>query len=174
MFMFISIGFRPAFILKYSTFKIMKFGGSATTITRIPLLQFMEVDKLPTYEGVIQYLFKQKRTKHFLFGNGFSMDDVGPHNAYKPGFAFEAGIRPLLPLSIKSRIWYQGESNSLEPERVAEYGSLQKLLIDDYRAKWMNPDLPSYWVQLSSIDTTDYQSQYWPQFRDEQWKRCIK
>ena len=28
--------------------------------------------------------------------------------------------------------------------------------------------MPFYWVQLSSIDTANYKSQYWPQFRDEQ------
>ena len=30
--------------------------------------------------------------------------------------------------------------------------------------------MPFYWVQLSSIDTVTYQSQYWPEFRDEQRK----
>lgn len=97
-------------------------------------------------------------------------DDLGPNHAYKPGFAFEAGMKPLLSLPVKGVIWYQGESNSLEPARVAEYGALQKLLVDDYRAGWKNPNLPFYWVQLSSIDTANYQSQYWPQFRDEQRK----
>jgi len=30
--------------------------------------------------------------------------------------------------------------------------------------------MPFYWVQLSSIDTTNYLSKYWPQFRDTQRK----
>jgi sialate O-acetylesterase len=101
--------------------------------------------------------------------NGYK-DDLGLNHAYKPGFAFAAGIKPLLPLPIKGVIWYQGESNSLEADRVAEYRALQHLLIDDYRSHWHQPDLPFYWVQLSSIDTANYQSQYWPQFRDEQRK----
>ena len=33
----------------------------------------MEIDKLPTYQEVITYLDMKKRTKHLLFGNGFSM-----------------------------------------------------------------------------------------------------
>jgi sialate O-acetylesterase len=41
-------------------------------------------------------------------------------------------------------------------------------LIKDYRSKWQEPDMPFFWVQLSSVDTPYYQSQYWPQFRDEQ------
>lgn len=97
-------------------------------------------------------------------------DDLGLNHAYKPGFAFECGIVPLLPLPVKGVIWYQGESNSLEKDRVIEYRELMHLLINDYRKKWNNPAMPFYWVQLSSIDTANYQSQYWPLFRDEQRK----
>jgi sialate O-acetylesterase len=101
--------------------------------------------------------------------NGYK-DDLGLNHAYKPGFAFESGIKPLLSLPIKGVIWYQGESNSLEKERVEEYKDLMHLLIDDYRANWKQPTMPFYWVQLSSIDTANYQSKFWPQFRDEQRK----
>lgn len=95
-------------------------------------------------------------------------DDLGPHHAYKPGFAYESGVASLLPFPIKGVLWYQGESNSLEKERVEEYKDLLQLLIADYRKSWKQPTLPFYWVQLSSIDTATYKSQYWPQFRDEQ------
>lgn len=101
--------------------------------------------------------------------NGFK-HDLGPNHAYKPGFAYESGVKPLLSFPIKGVLWYQGESNSLEKERVEEYKDLLHLLIDDYRAGWKQPSMPFYWVQLSSIDTTNYKSQYWPQFRDEQRK----
>jgi sialate O-acetylesterase len=99
--------------------------------------------------------------------NGFK-DEQGLNHAYKPGFAFEAGIQPLLPMPVKGIIWYQGESNSLEPARVEEYRELQTLMIKDYRKQWKKPAMPFYWVQLSSIDTVNYQSKYWPRFRDEQ------
>lgn len=95
-------------------------------------------------------------------------DDLGLNHAYKPGFAYESGVKPLLNFPIKGVLWYQGESNSLEKERVDEYKDLLHLLIDDYRRKWKQPDMPFYWVQLSSIDTATYSSQYWPQFRDGQ------
>lgn len=97
-------------------------------------------------------------------------DELGPNHAYKPGFAYAAGIQPLINLPIKGVLLYQGESNSQEMERVNEYAGLQKLLINDYRKQWHQPDLPFYWVQLSSIDTLKYKSQLWPQFRDEQRK----
>lgn len=101
--------------------------------------------------------------------NGYG-DDLGLNHAYKPGFAFAGGIEPILPLPIKGVLWYQGESNALEWARVEEYKDLLHLLIDDYRARWNQPTMPFLWVQLSSIDTLKYHSQYWPQFRDEQRK----
>ena len=33
----------------------------------------MSVDSLKTYQDIVKYLNKQKRTKHLLLGNGFSM-----------------------------------------------------------------------------------------------------
>lgn len=97
-------------------------------------------------------------------------DEYGPNHAYKPGMAYDAGIAPILPFAVKGVLWYQGESNSLEADRVKEYRALLHLLIDDYRKKWKQPEMPFYWVQLSSIDTTNYKSHYWPEFRDEQRK----
>jgi sialate O-acetylesterase len=99
--------------------------------------------------------------------SGFK-DEQGLNHAYKPGFAYEAGIEPLLPMPVKGVIWYQGESNSLEATRVEEYRELQKLMVGDYRNKWKQSAMPFFWVQLSSIDTANYQSKYWPRFRDEQ------
>lgn len=97
-------------------------------------------------------------------------DELGPNHGYKPSFAFEAGIQPLVPLPIKGVLWYQGESNAQELDRVMEYAALQKLMIEDYRKLWKNENLPFYWVQLSSIDSISYKSQLWPLFRDEQRK----
>jgi sialate O-acetylesterase len=97
-------------------------------------------------------------------------DGNGKNHAYKPGFAFKAGILPLLNIPIKGILCYQGESNAQEMERVNEYGALSALLIKDYRKKWRQPALPFYYVQLSSIDTLKYNGALWPQFRDEQRK----
>jgi sialate O-acetylesterase len=95
-------------------------------------------------------------------------DELGLNHAYKPGFAYASGIVPLLSFPIKGVLWYQGESNSLEAARVNEYKALMHLLITSYREGWHQQRLPFYWVQLSSIDTPYYHSEYWPQFRDLQ------
>ncbi len=104
-------------------------------------------------------------------------DENGNNHAFKPGFAYSAGIEKLLPLPVKGILCYQGESNAQEIERVNEYAALSKLLIEDYRKKCLptgqagkQPQLPFYFVQLSSIDTVKYKGHLWPQFRDEQRK----
>ncbi len=97
-------------------------------------------------------------------------DEYGKNHAFKPGFAFEAGIKSLLPMPVKGIICYQGESNAQEMERVMEYGALTALMVNDYREKWKKPALPFYFVQLSSIDSANYKSQLWPLFRNEQRK----
>jgi len=97
-------------------------------------------------------------------------DEYGNNHSFKPGFAYEAGIVPILNLPIKGILCYQGESNAQETERVNEYADLSALMVADYRKKWKQPELPFYFVQLSSIDTLKYKGQLWPQFRDEQRK----
>lgn len=97
-------------------------------------------------------------------------DEYGNNHSFKPGFAYESGIAPILNFPIKGILCYQGESNAQELERVNEYAALSSLMIEDYRAKWQQPQLPFYYVQLSSIDTIRYKGHLWPQFRDEQRK----
>ena len=96
-------------------------------------------------------------------------DPDGPHT-FQSGFAFEHLIKPLTVLPIRGILFYQGESNAQEIERVTEYAALMQVLVKNYRLEWDAPTLPFYFVQLSSIDSVKYKSQYWPQFRAEQLK----
>ena len=97
-------------------------------------------------------------------------DENGKNHPYKPGFACSAGIEQLSPMAIAGVICYQGESNAQEMERVREYAALSRLMMKNYRKRWKSGRLPFYFVQLSSIDSVNYKSQLWPQFRDEQRK----
>ena len=100
-------------------------------------------------------------------------ENIGDQNlnfshAFKPSFIYEAGVNQLMQLPIAGILWYQGESNAQEIDRVEEYAELQKIMLDQYRVSWKLPKLPFYFVQLSSIDSTSYKSQYWPLFRAKQ------
>ena len=66
----------------------------------------------------------------------FQRQPTGPYNAM---------IAPVLKFPLKGVIWYQGESNELNP---CEYKSLFSLMIQDWRKKNQNDRLPFLFVQL--------------------------
>jgi sialate O-acetylesterase len=62
-------------------------------------------------------------------------------------------IAPLTNYGLKGVLWYQGESN------VGNAGAYKKLLpslINDWRNKFMRPDLPFYYVQLPNYGDMRY------------------
>jgi sialate O-acetylesterase len=143
-----------------------------------PLESFIGEDALLTDAD-----FKQKVQGNWLFNDALPVwirqrglqnlenvnyrygDENGPNHAFKPGFAFKSGVLPLKDLPISGVLVYQGESNAEETARVEEYGKLFRLLTAQYRQLWGSPELPFYWVQLSSIERP-----LWPVFREEQRK----
>ena len=84
---------------------------------------------------------------------------LGRH-PYEPCYLYESGILPLQRYPIKGVIWYQGESNAHNKDAHAK---LFSLLVDGWRQNWNNPDMPFYFVQLSSLNRP-----LWPWFRDSQ------
>lgn len=80
---------------------------------------------------------------------------------YEPTYNYEAGISKLTGFPIKGVIWYQGESNTHNPELFSyEF----PLMVKSWRKKW-GFNFPFYYVQLSSINRPS-----WPFFRDVQSK----
>ena len=89
-------------------------------------------------------------------------DELGPNHSFKPGFMWEAAIRPLVPFALRGAIWYQGESNAETARRVAQHGKLLPLLIDQWRMHWKN-EFPFIFAQLPAL-----RREQWPLFRDQQ------
>lgn len=79
---------------------------------------------------------------------------------YAPCYLFETGIRPLQQFPIRGVIWYQGESNA---HNVNVHRKLFKWLVASWRSYWEKPDMPFYYVQLSSLNRPS-----WTWFRDSQ------
>lgn len=86
---------------------------------------------------------------------------------YEPAYLFESAILPLERYAIRGVLWYQGESNA---ENTELHEQLFSLLEDSWRGYWDNPQLPFYFVQLSSISTRPS----WPHFRDSQRRLAQK
>lgn len=70
---------------------------------------------------------------------------------HQPAVLYNAMIAPLLPLSIRGVIWYQGESNADNLKDALEYKTLFPAMIKDWRNHWGRGDFPFLFVQLSSF-----------------------
>lgn len=66
---------------------------------------------------------------------------------WKPTGLFNAMIAPLLNFSISGVIWYQGESNTKNPE---QYKALFPAQIRNWRNRWQQ-DFPFIYVQLANF-----------------------
>lgn len=69
--------------------------------------------------------------------------------AVLPTVLYNRMLAPLLPMSIKGVIWYQGESNVARPR---QYRELFAGLIDAWRAYFRNPEMPFYFVQIAPYE----------------------
>lgn len=67
---------------------------------------------------------------------------------YYPSLLFNAMINPIIPFGIKGFLWYQGEANEAE---AYNYRKLFPMLIDDWRKRWKQGDLPFLYVQLANF-----------------------
>ncbi len=85
---------------------------------------------------------------------------------WKPTGLYHGMMAPCHSYTIGGFIWYQGESNTHEPDN---YRGLMERLIEGYRKKWENQNLPFFYVQLPnfSIDLTEKDSG-WPELREQQ------
>lgn len=61
---------------------------------------------------------------------------------------YNAMIAPIGPYNFRGAVWYQGESNTGEPE---SYQALMSGLFADWRGRFQSPDLPFLVVQLPNF-----------------------
>jgi len=97
--------------------------------------------KIPKYQNFPAELAdKLKKT------DSLSMARMKGPNDYHSSL-FNGMINPLLNLAVKGAIWYQGESNAAEGML---YRTLFPNMIDCWRDKWHQPDMPFLYVQLAN------------------------
>jgi len=66
-----------------------------------------------------------------------------------PVVMYNAMINPIAGFGIRGAIWYQGESNRLEPER---YMKLFPAMVNNWRSVWGIGEFPFYFVQIAPFD----------------------
>lgn len=64
-----------------------------------------------------------------------------------PSFLYNGMIHPVQAYSIKGFLWYQGEENASNP---LPYRELFPMMINDWRIKWQQGNLPFIFVQLAN------------------------
>jgi sialate O-acetylesterase len=87
-----------------------------------------------------------------------------PGHRQTPSGLYNGMIHPLVPYSLRGFLWYQGESNVDRPE---EYAELFPALINSWRGKFGQGDLPFYFVQLANFKGLK-PGQDWALFREVQ------
>lgn len=104
----------------------------------------------------------------WLFKKGLEPAVPEIHNYhYYPAVLFNAMINPLIPYGIKGFIWYQGEANA---EAAYDYRTLFPMMIQDWRARWGQGDLPFLFVQLANFKAVKPQPSEsdWAELREAQ------
>lgn len=67
-----------------------------------------------------------------------------------PTTLYQAMINPILGMSIKGIIWYQGESNY---DRAASYTNMFSTMVKEWRKNWaLNDTIPFYYCQIAPYD----------------------
>ena len=81
---------------------------------------------------------------------------------------YDAHIEPLAPFAIRGVVWYQGESNASQLKTAQVYGSMLQDLIEGWRDRWRQPEMPWLVMQLPCWGGTT--SGPWPWLRQGQWE----
>jgi sialate O-acetylesterase len=89
------------------------------------------------------------------------------NNRHMPTGLYNGMIHPLIPYGIRGVIWYQGESNVW---RSHQYRTLLPTMIEDWRGRWDDAELPFGIVQLTSyFDPRFPPAEWsWPELREAQ------
>ena len=83
--------------------------------------------------------------------------------SWKPTGLYNGMTAPCHNYTVAGVLWYQGESNAGEPE---EYADLFPRLVNGYRRKWGNEQLPVYYVQLPNFTIDMYNN---PDVNGREW-----
>jgi sialate O-acetylesterase len=93
-------------------------------------------------------------------------EPMGPYNPKRPLGLYETMLSRIIPFTFAGVIWYQGEANA---SRAEQYRTLFPALIDLWRSKFQNPDMPFLFVQLSSYNHPSYgERPVWAELREAQ------
>ncbi len=83
--------------------------------------------------------------------------DITQRTNHIPTALYNGMINPLIPYTIRGALWYQGESNRLEPNL---YKELFPAMVQDWRTRWGIGDFPFYYVQIAPFYYREHSDAY--------------
>lgn len=111
-----------------------------------------------------------KAVNNLKSANPFSNASNSAAFEQRAAASYNALLNPFLSMNIKGVIWYQGEENSFQPDF---YKKALPALMNTWREKFGNEDMPFYIVQLPSYVPTATNAR-WPQMRQVQLQIALK
>lgn len=112
----------------------------------------------------------------YKVGQVFKLASFDPGNSFQsismqnePSGLFNTMVAPLINYRIKGILWYQGETNTGKPK---EYQQLLQALINDWRNKWQQGNIPFLYAQLPNFMEVQYlpSESQWAELRFSQLK----
>lgn len=85
----------------------------------------------------------------------------------KVALLYNGMINPVIKYTAKGFIWYQGEANIT---KWMDYDKLMVSLVNFWRDKWNNKDMPFYYVQLAHYEYNDNKGVFLPLTVEAQYK----
>ncbi|WP_238525622.1 MULTISPECIES: sialate O-acetylesterase [Acidobacterium] len=85
--------------------------------------------------------------------------------SWNPSYLYNAMIAPETPYTIRGFLWYQGETNSDDAWVPSLYRRLFPAMIEDWRTRWHEGELPFLYVQISSFYSPQ---EHWGEIRNAQ------
>ncbi len=81
--------------------------------------------------------------------------DITKGTNHIPTALYNSMIHPLIPYGIRGALWYQGESNRMDPQG---YEKLFPAMVKDWRARWGIGDFPFYYAQIAPYWYNDHEA----------------
>jgi sialate O-acetylesterase len=127
--------------------------------------------------------WEEARKQAVAAGKQPGTPDFPPHplseaGTLRPRFAtrYNSMIAPFAGMALRGIVWYQAETNSLNPQLIAAYPAAQHALVDSWRRLFGDEALPFLYVQLPNyreVSNDPAVVENWALMRESQTK-CLE
>ncbi|MFV0290180.1 MAG: sialate O-acetylesterase [Mangrovibacterium sp.] len=124
----------------------------------------------------IQAWMSKETSRPFEWRNVPNAGDTIPEANRTPTVLFNGMLNPVIGYGIKGAIWYQGETNYVEPDAYEDY--LFPTAVAEWRKKWGIGEFPFFFAQIAPFDYSvftpkEYNEKYNSAFLRDAQRKCV-